>query len=461
VCAWPATARADVGDGANGLPSIGRVAVAEPKDPHATVAGGVGYGFTEGPHHRALGTIAGAVQPLRFLSAALMFNGRWDSHPDDALGSSSTAVGEQRLFLRVAESLGKGFSAGGQVVVWVPGGEAPSLKFDATTVDANLLATWAPAGLDLAMALNAGYRVDNSAAVVDAPRRLRPGDRLTLALSDYDAFLLGLGASKRIGKLELLGDVSWDVLLGGPSAIESPLRVGAGGRWHMTDTLAAELHPEVVVSERAPQGPNLPFVPIEPRFTITLGLRWTLPFGKPPPKETAPVNETPVAPQRVAAGSIRGKVTNDKGGTVPGVRVSVGALAVDAAADGSFDVENVPAGQAHVVARAAGYEDASADTTVEDHGIANVTLAMKRMIKPGVLKGLVRSFNGKPLAATVRVEPLGVETKTDAEGTFTIEVPPGAYEIVVAAPGHAGQRRPVQVEENGVTVLNADLRQGP
>jgi hypothetical protein len=72
----------------------------------------------------------------------------------------------------------------------------------------------------------------------------------------------------------------------------------------------------------------------------------------------------------------------------------------------------------------------------------------------------VRSFNGKPLPATIKVEPLGLEAKTDADGTFQIDVPPGSYEVIVVSPGFAGQRRPVQVEENGVTILNADLRPG-
>jgi hypothetical protein len=115
--------------------------------------------------------------------------------------------------------------------------------------------------------------------------------------------------------------------------------------------------------------------------------------------------------------------------------------------------------------KAAGYDDASADTTLVDDATAArpavvLPLVMKKAIRPGQLRGLVRSFSGKPLAATIRVEPIGVETKTDADGTFQVEVPPGSYEIVVGAAGHAGQRRPVQVEENGVTILNADLRPG-
>jgi hypothetical protein len=125
-------------------------------------------------------------------------------------------------------------------------------------------------------------------------------------------------------------------------------------------------------------------------------------------------------------------------------------------------VNDVRAGSAHVIAKASGYDDATVETTIDANARTPVVIeiVMKKSIKPGQLRGLVRSFNGKPLAATIRVEPIGIETKTDADGTFQIDVPPGAYEVVVAAPGHTGQRRPVQVEENGVTILNADMRPG-
>jgi len=54
-----------------------------------------------------------------------------------------------------------------------------------------------------------------------------------------------------------------------------------------------------------------------------------------------------------------------------------------------------------------------------------------------------------------------VETKTDAEGFFQIDVPPGEYEVVIEAPGYVAQRRKAQVERQGVVIVNADLRKSP
>lgn len=500
----PTDVAASVGASASGLPGLGRVAVAAPKElPHAAAAASLGYGFTEaqsgdpGGHHRASGTFGLMVQPLRFLAASLVLDGRYDKHPDDARGSSSSTVGEPRLLVRANEALGDSLALGAQLGLWIPGGEAPSLRPDASTVDALLLATYAPPRSGLALALNAGYRVDRSANVLDASERprLRPGDRLSLRLSDFDAVLLGLGASKRLGgadhtlasHVEVLGELTWDVLVGknAPAAIESPLRLGLGARYHLKEegeyfgALQLEARTEIELGQRPAIGPNDPLVPIDPRFAVIIGLRWApalvvkvKPNGG--PDGAGPGSAAGGALAAVASSSLQGRITAAEGGApIAGAHVTVTSddpanpneRAADSGADGSFTVTDLRPGRAHVLAKAVGYDDASAQTTLVDAATAArspvvVDLVMKKTIKPGQLRGLVRSFNGKPLAATIRVEPLGVETKTDADGTFQVDVPPGSYEVVVAAPGHAGQRRPVQVEENGVTILNADMRPG-
>ena len=508
LLAWPTAAYAgdappqdvasSVGASASGLPGLGRVAVAAPKElPHAGAAVGIGYGFTEaqsvpnaesGAHQRVSGTLAIMAQPVRFLAAALVFDGRYDAHPDDLLGSSSSTVGEPRLFVRANEAVGRSFALGAQLGVWVPGAEAPSLRFEAATLDALLLATYAPPGSDLALALNAGYRIDRSAQVLgarDRPR-LRAGDRLALHLSDSDAILLGLGASKRLGgretpaaRVELLGELTWDMLIGAkaPAALESPLRLGLGARYHLKEddeafgALQLEARTELSLSARPSSGPSDPLVPIDPRFAIILGVRWTPALGARPKPRTnveGPAAAGSGGAAAAVASSIRGRVTAaETGAAIASARVTVtsddpaqpGERTAETGADGTFEVTELRPGHVHVVLKAAGFDDASADANATATA-AVVDVVMKKAIKPGQLRGLVRSFNGKPLAATIRVEPLGIEAKTETDGTFQIDVPPGSYEVVVAATGHAGQRRPVQVEENGVTILNADLRPG-
>jgi hypothetical protein len=78
----------------------------------------------------------------------------------------------------------------------------------------------------------------------------------------------------------------------------------------------------------------------------------------------------------------------------------------------------------------------------------------------GEVRGLIRSFNGKGLAAAIRVEPIGVETKADAQGAFTLAIPPGDYEVIIRADHFKDQRRKVHVYLNGVTILNAEMFEG-
>lgn len=460
-----------VGRQASGLPGLGRVAVASDNPRSLVASGGFGYAFTEaqanevGAHHRLGGTLAVAVQPLRFLSGALMLDGRWEKHPDDVLGTSSTTVGEPRLFARAASGVTRSIALGAQLELLVPGAEAPSLRPDASRLDARALATFAPPGADLAVALNLGYRRDGTSNVLEPGERarLRSGDALTLGLSDFDAIVLGLGASKRFDAVEAFGELGWDVLLGtnAPSAMESPLRVGAGARYHLRDALQLEGRAEIALSERptAPGG----FAPIDPRVAVVFGVRYLLPFDKKPGDgPTKPGDDTTTKPPPAALlGSVEGHVKSEAGEPIAGARVTAGAeRAADSAPDGTFRIHDVTPGKVRVSVKAAGFVDASIEIDVEAKKTAAAELVMKRTIKPGQLRGLVRSFNGKGLVATIRVEPIGTEVKTDADGTFTVDVPPGAYEVSIVAPGHAPQKRPVEVEENGVTILNADLRQG-
>jgi len=83
---------------------------------------------------------------------------------------------------------------------------------------------------------------------------------------------------------------------------------------------------------------------------------------------------------------------------------------------------------------------------------------LEAALPEGQIRGTVRSFNGKPLRARARVVSLGVEARANEHGEFTIDVPPGRYQVVVTAPGHRKQTRSAHVEDHGVTVLIVDLR---
>jgi len=76
----------------------------------------------------------------------------------------------------------------------------------------------------------------------------------------------------------------------------------------------------------------------------------------------------------------------------------------------------------------------------------------------GQIQGNIRSFDGQPLQATVTVYPANLKATSNAEGEFEISIKPGRYTVRLRAFGYKSQNRTVVVQENGVTVLNAELR---
>ncbi len=127
-------------------------------------------------------------------------------------------------------------------------------------------------------------------------------------------------------------------------------------------------------------------------------------------------------------------------------------------AEGRFRVTGVPSGPVTVTARAAGFEPVTRSLTLAPGSEHELDFDLEPALPPGQLRGFVRSFGGKPVAATLTIEPLGQTITAGENGAFEIDVAPGRYEVVVRAPGYREQRRAVTIEEGGVLILNVDLR---
>jgi hypothetical protein len=467
-----------LGDTAWALPGIVRVGVPAAGPRRFAASGSAGYGFTEpqsssdGAHHRLSGNVAAAVAPLPELEIALRFDGRYDLHPDDGGGSHGAGVGDPRLLVRGGTAVGD-FRLGGSLGAWFPGENAPSLTPGATTIDANALAAFAPRASSFVIATSAGFRLDNSKNAAPDLARTRPGDRLALGLSSSNAVLAGLGVSARVAaRTDVLAELSGDFLVGSsaPPVSQSPMRISAGARQVLSDAFALELVAEVSPSGRPSLAPADPLVPVEPRFSVVAGFRYRLPFDRAPNQENAPATvpeqpaPTPAAPKPIATtGDITVHVSGQNGAPLQDVVVEVKSgdktERLAPAGNGDFVAKGLPVGRAHVTVTADGFTPQEQDVEV-----GGATPSVKVDLAPappsGQLRGLVRSFNGRGLSATVRVEPIGVEAKSDAQGNFTLDVPPGDYEVVIRADRFKPQRRKIHIDQNGVTVLNAELFEG-
>jgi hypothetical protein len=129
-------------------------------------------------------------------------------------------------------------------------------------------------------------------------------------------------------------------------------------------------------------------------------------------------------------------------------------------ADGRWQVADVPIGGARYRITAEGLEPAEGTLTVAAGAPVETSSVLARPLPQGEIRGVIQASNGRPLAARIVIRPLGRELTADAEGSFAVEVAPGEYDVEVSAPGHRAQTRHVTVAEQGVVVLNVQLRAG-
>lgn len=480
--------RSSLGDTASALPGIVRVGVPASAEPRWALTGWAGYGYTESQvtgfsaHHRASGVLSAAVAPLRELEFALRFDGRYDWHPGEE-ASDNGLIGDPRVLARAGTVLSENLHLGGEVGIWVPGADAPSTELAAATLDTRLLAAWLAPRAGWTLAGLAGFRWDNSSKSAEFADRYSQADRVALGLSDFNAALVGAGLGYRVSDTEILAEVSGDLLIGAgaPSLSRSPLRVTAGPRHHLTPALQLGVVAEVSLSSRPGSAAGDPLVPIEPRFSVVAGVTYrglfaqepaATPAPPPPPVETRQIPLTappepaqpPPAPSSVP---VKGKVTDGIGTPITGAKVSlkVGNQSHESTTDmdGSFSIEEVPVGRGTATVTAPGFRSFETPLEVSARAPTTVNAQLEPDLPAAQIRGMVRSFQGRPLAARIVIDPPGTEASTDQNGLFQLNVEPGTYTVTVSADGYVEQRRTLKVDESAVVVFNADLlkKQGP
>jgi hypothetical protein len=460
--------------GSDALPGIHRLGFAKgPNKSRLSAAATVGYGFTEAQsdadaaHHRQIGEFALGVAPVRWFAADLRLEERYDLHPDDGRGTDDGWVFDPKFGLRAPIALSSSVGIAPDVTVWLPGASSVGTAFEAATFDFRALATLSTRTADIGLAV--GYRLDRSSAAGENAARLRPGDRLALGLSDFDAVLCSLGTSVDLGKVSLKGEVGADLLIGSgaPSVGESPIRALIGAGFDLTRGLALDVLVEGSLSSRPDFGATDPLIPIEPRVSALIGVRYGLEPSPPPPpqarpkekpKAVAPKPEPPKAPVKVP---VQVRLQDDDEQPVVGARVTIRigdkTCELEGDDEGMYRASECPTGKGKLHSTGGGIADLERD--VELSGTQTVELEAKGQIAAlsAQIRGLVRSFAGKPVAATITVLPAGTKVTADAQGVFTIDAEPGKYEVVIEAEGYVTQKRAVELKQQGVVVLNADL----
>ncbi len=463
------------------LPGAGTVPEADMGSRTWTCVGGAGFAVTDrlygvtgyevpaGMHYRAEGSLALASRPLPWLALALRLDGRYDRHPDDDNGPDDGWTGTPWLLLRGAWRLGPG-RLGAELRWGGTGWKAPDLRLDASVVESWLSYTWSRCGPCLGVTAAVGYRIDGSASAVPNPERLRPGDLSALEASESNAALLGLAVRLPLPSGELWAALSAEPLLGAqaPDTLQQPASIALGYRhalgrsfWLLSGlawrpTAAPFLDPSTLL-------------PVRPRLRLWAGLALDLmPVTRPAAGGPSPSEANLLAqPARGARDTVALDLTirNQDGTPLRDARVRLltpdGTLVTEGRSDASGRVRlAMPSGGIDA-------EGLSIEVTAEGYTATKVGLEAARgqgeivlepRVVPGELRGLVRTFSGRPLPATVRVQPGEHHIEVDREGRFELPLPPGDYEVQIEAQGYRGQQRRVHIEEGGVTVLNVELR---
>lgn len=484
----PAAPAVRIGYGA--LPGGMHVATAESLPAGSVVFAALsGYGYRKGllsadhTMNRALGDVALAYAPIPHLVLALSLDGRYDKHTGFDAMTDDGYVGDPHLLIRYAGAVTTSGSVmlGGQVGIWVPGKNAPSIAASATSVDARALLSF-DLGVGL-FTLDAGFRIDNSASSVDDADKLSVEDRVSLGVSDYNAALGGASFRVPLGRrayLELEGSADVFVGSGAPGPIlrgGGTIGVALGDVVTLIGFVEGAKVPGVAYSDA--MAGDVKLIPYEPVVTGGLGLQAR--FGgprravRPAGGSEIVTNARPAPVTVIETADISGIVFDDAGRPVVAANVTVklknhtGTAVTDG--KGAYTVTKLPIGK--TIDGKTELDDTGAEVTAElankKPGTVTLTLAkgtnpvppisLESALPPGQLRAVIINVGtSRPVAnATVTVDPGGATATSGPDGKFTLDLPPGHYKITVNAKGLAQQQLDVNIEQNGVAIKNIEL----
>jgi carboxypeptidase family protein len=422
---------------------------------------------------RVVGDLAFAYAPVAQVAIGVSFDGRYDKHT----GNEDGLVGDPHVLVRAGTAMGKNHF-GAQLGVWLPGKDAPSVAFGATSLDLRGVASFAAGPATISV--NAGFRLDNSAKSVDNRDSLSIQDRVSLGVSDFHAAVGGAHVLIPAGNAFVAFEGSVDAFIGdgAPGPI---IRGGGRAGLKIGDALALLAFVEVAkvpgISETELMSGTFKLIPWEPTFTGGLSLQGH--FGGPKKQaDTNPnvvVNKKPEPVEVDVMADVTGTVVDENGKPVVGAQVTVrlkkhtGTEVTDA--KGAYTVSKLPIGKK--VDDKTSLDDAGAEVSVAVDKkkpnaktltlVAGVnkmdTITLEPVLPPGQLKAIVRAAaTGKPIAnATVTIEPGGATATSGADGSISIDLPPGQYKAKATAAGFKDQTLEVSIEEGGVRVKNFEL----
>ena len=428
---------------------------------------GAGYGWTESVlrmsdiHHRLQLDAAASVRPLPWLATGLRVLGRYDAHKMTGGASDSGIITETHLGTRAVFPVGDSLHAGTQLDLWLPAGDDVGNAFSALSGSLQLIAAYT-GHPSLTVGLSAGLLMDRSKHTGGDPMRYSASDRLALGVSDaLWGTRQGVALSYRFGAVEAVAEWAYRMYFARPA--KSPMWIRLGVRGRPTEALQLELLLGVSPSKRPSLADNSPLAVVEPRLSAELSVvyAWSL---EPPPPTAAPEPAPPPRPEPPKPARLQGQVLAKSGAALPLATVTLVSgedrRQTQLDEQGHFTFTDLPAGDYSVEVNAEGFVASQKPVSLSAGAQEELRFELEAELPIGQIRGTVRRFDGKPVAATVAIAQLKIKQPCEADGTFELNVPPGQYTVVVTAKGFAPQTRKAKVEHRGVAILIVELEPG-
>jgi hypothetical protein len=164
--------------------------------------------------------------------------------------------------------------------------------------------------------------------------------------------------------------------------------------------------------------------------------------------------------QPINPGNVSGTVVDGNGQPLSGAIVSAAGLTTSTAADGSYALNNLPAGSTTIKASLTGFQSGSTTVTV----VAATTTAAPAITLvsgSGSITGSVKTTAGAAIA-DASVGFGGGTATTDANGNYTLNgVPVGTVQLVASASGFQSVTQSVTVSGGSTSTANFTLAAAP
>jgi hypothetical protein len=164
--------------------------------------------------------------------------------------------------------------------------------------------------------------------------------------------------------------------------------------------------------------------------------------------------------QPINPGNVSGTVVDGNGQPLSGAIVSAAGLTTSTAADGSYALNNLPAGSTTIKASLTGFQSGSTTVTV----VAATTTAAPAITLvsgSGSITGSVKTTAGAAIAGA-SVGFGGGTATTDANGNYTLNgVPVGTVQLVASASGFQSVTQSVTVSGGSTSTANFTLAAAP